>query len=36
VATTNVPAGEKVVVHGVEGLQLKVDPVYEPQKTAMV
>jgi membrane-bound serine protease (ClpP class) len=36
VATTNVPAGEKVVVHGVDGLQLKVDPVYEPQKTAVV
>lgn len=35
-ATTNVPAGEKVVVNGVDGLQLKVDPVYQPQKTAVV
>jgi membrane-bound serine protease (ClpP class) len=36
VATENVPAGEKVVVHDVDGLQLKVDPVHEPQKTTLV
>ena len=36
VATANVPAGEKVVVHEVDGLQLKVDPVHEPQKTTVV
>jgi membrane-bound serine protease (ClpP class) len=36
VATANVPAGEKVVVHEVDGLQLKVDPVHEPQKTTTV
>jgi membrane-bound serine protease (ClpP class) len=35
-ATANVPAGEKVVVHEVDGLQLKVDPVHEPQKTTLV
>jgi len=36
VATTNVPAGERVVVHKVDGLQLKVDPVQEPQKSTLV
>ncbi|MCU1271191.1 MAG: Nodulation efficiency protein NfeD [Acidobacteriaceae bacterium] len=36
VATANVPAGEKVVVHEVDGLQLKVDPVHERQKTTVV
>jgi membrane-bound serine protease (ClpP class) len=36
VASTNVPAGEKVVVHEVDGLQLKVDPVDQPQKTTVV
>jgi membrane-bound serine protease (ClpP class) len=36
VATTNVPAGERVVVHNVDGLQLKVDPVQESQKTTVV
>jgi membrane-bound serine protease (ClpP class) len=36
VATANVPAGERVVVHNVDGLQLKVDPVQEPQKTTVV
>jgi membrane-bound serine protease (ClpP class) len=36
VATTNVPAGEKVVVHEVDGLQLRVDPVHQPQKTTVV
>src|ERR1700730_8791206 len=36
VATANVPAGEKVVVHEVDGLQLKVDPVHERQKTTLV
>jgi membrane-bound serine protease (ClpP class) len=36
VATANVSAGEKVVVHEVDGLQLKVDPVHEAQKTTMV
>jgi membrane-bound serine protease (ClpP class) len=36
VATANVPAGEKVVVHEVDGLQLKVDPVHESQKTTVV
>jgi membrane-bound serine protease (ClpP class) len=35
VATTNVPAGEKVMIHKVDGLQLKVDPVHEPQKTTV-
>jgi membrane-bound serine protease (ClpP class) len=35
VATTNVPAGERVVVHNVDGLQLKVDPVQESQKTTV-
>jgi membrane-bound serine protease (ClpP class) len=29
VATTNIPAGERVVVNKVDGLQLKVDPVQE-------
>ena len=36
VATANVSAGEKVVVHDVDGLQLKVDPVHEAQKTSVV
>jgi membrane-bound serine protease (ClpP class) len=36
VATANVPAGEKVVVHEVDGLQLKVDRVHEAQKTTAV
>jgi len=36
VATANVPAGEKVVVHDVDGLQLKVDPVHEAQKTSVM
>lgn len=36
VATANVSAGQKVVVHDVDGLQLKVDPVHEAQKTSMV
>ena len=36
VATASVPAGEKVVVHEVDGLQLKVDPVHERQKTTVV
>src|SRR3954447_5543298 len=36
VATTNVSAGERVVVHNVDGLQLKVDPVQESQKTTVV
>jgi membrane-bound serine protease (ClpP class) len=36
VATANVPAGEKVVVHEVDGLQLKVDPVHVRQKTTVV
>ena len=36
VATANVPAGEKVIVHEVDGLQLKVDPVHEAQKTSVV
>src|SRR5438874_1979570 len=35
VATTNVPAGERVVVHKVDGLQLKVDLVQESQKTTV-
>jgi membrane-bound serine protease (ClpP class) len=35
VSTTNVPAGERVVVHNVDGLQLKVDPVQESQKTTV-
>ena len=35
VATTNVPAGQKVVVNEVDGLQLKVDPAHE-QKTTTV
>jgi len=29
VATTNIPAGDRVIVHKVDGLQLKVDPVHE-------
>jgi len=29
VATTNIPAGHRVIVHKVDGLQLKVDPVHE-------
>jgi len=29
IATTNIPAGERVVVHQVDGLQLKVDSVPE-------
>jgi len=33
IATANVPAGERVVVHKVDGLQLEVDPVQEAQKT---
>lgn len=36
VATANVSAGEKVVVHDVDGLQLKVDPVHEAQNTSVV
>ena len=36
VATANVPAGERVVVHNVDGLQLKVDPVQEAPKTTLV
>jgi membrane-bound serine protease (ClpP class) len=36
VSTTNVPAGERVVVHNVDGLQLKVDPLQESQKTTVV
>jgi membrane-bound serine protease (ClpP class) len=35
VATTNVPAGQRVVVHEVDGLQLKVDPAHD-QKTTTV
>lgn len=34
VASANVPAGEKVVVQKVEGLQLKVGPANEREKTA--
>lgn len=36
VATANVPAGDRVVVNKVDGLQLQVDPVQEPQKTTLV
>jgi membrane-bound serine protease (ClpP class) len=35
VATTNVPAGQRVVVHEGDGLQLKVDPAHD-QKTTTV
>lgn len=35
VASANVPAGEKVVVQKVDGLQLRVEPVHEPEKTTV-
>jgi membrane-bound serine protease (ClpP class) len=35
VAPTNVPAGEKVVVQKVDGLQLRVQPVHESEKTTV-
>lgn len=35
IATTNVPAGERVVVQKVEGLQLKVDPASERKTTSV-
>ena len=36
VASTNVPAGERIVVRGVDGLQLQVDPLpaWEPSRAA--
>ena len=36
VASTNVPAGEKVVVQKVDGLQLRVEPEHESEKTPVV
>jgi membrane-bound serine protease (ClpP class) len=35
VASANVPAGEKVVVQKVDGLQLRVEPVHESEKTTV-
>jgi membrane-bound serine protease (ClpP class) len=35
VASANVPAGEKVVVQKVDGLQLRVQPVHESEKTTV-
>lgn len=35
VATTDVPAGEKVIVQNVDGLQLKVDPAKERKTTTV-
>jgi membrane-bound serine protease (ClpP class) len=35
VSTTNVSAGTQVVVHKVDGLQLKVDPIHERQNTTV-
>jgi membrane-bound serine protease (ClpP class) len=34
-ASANVPAGEKVVVQKVDGLQLRVEPVHESEKTTV-
>jgi membrane-bound serine protease (ClpP class) len=33
VASANVPAGEKVLVQNVDGLQLRVEPAHETEKT---
>jgi len=35
VAPTNIPAGEKVVVQKVDGLQLQVEPAHESEKTTV-
>src|SRR5579864_342665 len=35
VASANVPAGERVVVQKVDGLQLRVEPVHESEKTTV-